>query len=94
MPLVRFLWDNRPGANIDHIASHGMTTSAWEDVYRRAMMREADKDDATIFTAEGKSSGRLYRIVYGIYGDIVIPLTVIPITGFPISRRSLRRRTL
>jgi hypothetical protein len=86
-----FLWDARPGSNIDHIAAHGLTTDLWEAVFHRAVVHEPDKDDAEAMVAEGRIRGRLYRIVYGIDGELVMPITIIPITGFPITRRALRR---
>jgi hypothetical protein len=49
-----------------------------------------DKNDAAVVAAEGRVRGQLFRIVYAIDGDTVIPLTIIPITGFPITRRGLR----
>jgi hypothetical protein len=90
MPKVVFLWDERPGSNIDHIRSHGLTPDLWEAVFRHAEVCLPDKDDPSIFAAEGKVRGQRFRIVYGIDGETVIPLTIIPITGFPIARRGLR----
>ena len=46
-----------------------------------------------VFTAEGKVGKRLFRIVYGVDDDTIIPLSIIPITGFPIARRGLRGNT-
>ena len=88
-----FLWDERPGANVDHIGAHGLTPALWEAVYHHASLRLSDKDDPSIFAAEGRAQGRLFRIVYAVYGDSIIPLTIIPITGFPIARRGLRGTT-
>lgn len=87
---VRFLWDDRPGRNLEHIAAHGMTPGLWEEVYHRAMRRVPDKDDQSVMVAEGRVQGRAYRIVYAIEGDVIVPLTILPITGFPIERRGLR----
>ena len=88
---TRFLWDDRPGRNLDHIAAHGMTPALWEQVYHRATSCGPDKDDATVMLAEGRVRGRLFRILYTILEDgSVIPLTILPITGFPIERRGLR----
>lgn len=87
---VRFLWDDRPGRNLEHIAAHGMTPDLWEEVYHRALRRAPDKDDQAVMVAEGRARGRAYRIVYAIEGDVVVPLTILPITGFPIERRGLR----
>ncbi len=67
-----------------------MTPGLWEEVFRRATLRIADKDDATVMAAEGRAHGRAYRIVYAIEDEIVVPLTILPITGFPIERRGLR----
>jgi hypothetical protein len=92
MPAPEFLWDPRPGSNMDHIASHGMTTDLWEEVYFKSTILDEDKDDPTAFIAEGRVSGKLYRIIYGLDGDIVMPVAIIPITGFPINRHGLRRR--
>ena len=87
---VIFLWDDRPGKNIDHIRRHGMTPELWERVYFAANRRQPDKDDATIEVAEGRVAGRLYRIVYEVLGDLrVRPIEIFPITGFPINRRKL-----
>lgn len=91
MARVVFLWDLRPGSNVDHIASHGMTTDQWEAVFRHALVHEPDKDQTDALVAEGRFRGRLYRIVYGVVGETVMPITIIPITGFPITRRGLRR---
>jgi hypothetical protein len=93
MPKVVFLWDHRPGGNVDHIATHGMLPQEWEVVYHHAEVRLADKDDETVMVAEGRAYGRLFRIIYGLDEGTIIPITVIPITGFPITRRGLRRRT-
>jgi hypothetical protein len=90
---VVFLWDERPGSNVDHIRSHGMTTGLWEAVFHHARNQAPDKDDASVIVAEGRSNGRLFRIAYSVDGDTVIPLTIIPITGFPITRRGLRGST-
>ncbi len=90
MPKVAFLWDERPGANIDHVRSHGMTPGLWEAVFHHAGIHAPDKDDPTVSVAEGQARGQLFRIVYAVDGDTVIPLTIIPITGFPIARRGLR----
>jgi hypothetical protein len=88
---IRFLWDSRPGRNLEHIAEHGMTSDLWEEAYHRATRHGPDKDDPTVTIAEGQAQGRLYRIIYSICDDgSVIPLTILPITGFPIERRALR----
>ena len=88
---THFLWDSRPGRNVDHLAERGMTPELWEEVYRRASRRGADKDDPTILIAEGRVSGGWYRIVYAVLDDgSIIPVTILPITGFPIERRGLR----
>jgi hypothetical protein len=90
MTQVVFLWDERPGSNVDHIRSHGMTPRLWEAVYHQACNHAPDKDDPSVIVAEGRSQGGLFRIVYSVDGDTIVPLTIIPITGFPISRRGLR----
>ena len=87
---TRFLWDHRPGHNVEHITAHGLTTDLWEAVFLRATRRIPDKDDAEVTTAEGRVEGRLYRIVYACDDEVVLPLTILPITGFPIRRRGLR----
>lgn len=88
---TRFLWDDRPGRNLEHIARHGMTSALWELVYVRAMRRARDKDDPTVVIAEGRVQAQLYRIVYTVLDDdTVLPLAILPITGFPIERRALR----
>jgi len=87
---VLFLWDDRPGRNLEHIAAHGMTAALWEEVYHRATRRMPDKDDASVMMAEGRTRRGSYRIVYAIEDDVVVPLTILPITGFPIERRGLR----
>jgi hypothetical protein len=61
-----------------------------ETVFHHAHLRRHDKDDPNLFTAEGRARGRLFRIVYGVDDDTIIPLSIIPITGFPIARRELR----
>jgi hypothetical protein len=92
MPAPEFLWDPRPGSNMDHIASHGMTTDLWEEVYFNKTILEEDKEDPSAFAAEGSVRGCLYRIVYSLIGNVVMPITINPITGFPINRRGLRRK--
>jgi hypothetical protein len=88
---TRFLWDSRPGRNLEHIAEHGMTPDLWEEVYHRATCQGPDKDDTTVMLAEGRARGQLYRLLYTILDDgSVIPLAILPITGFPIERRGLR----
>lgn len=87
---VHFLWDDRPGRNLEHITDHGMTTDLWEEVFHRATRRIPDKDDATVMAAEGRVRGQAYRIVYAIEDDVVVPLTILPISGFHIERRGLR----
>ena len=87
-----FLWDSRPGANIDHIAEHGLTTALWEAVFHAINQDDTDKDDPSIHVAEGRVKGVLYRIVYQIDDETIIPVTIFPITGFPITRRGLPRR--
>jgi hypothetical protein len=90
MPTT-FLWDSRPGYNLEHLARHRMTSDLWEQVYGRATNRSLDKDDATVIVAEGRVHGRLYRILYAILIDgSVLPLTILPITCYPIERRGLR----
>jgi hypothetical protein len=87
---VVFLWDNRPGKNLEHIRRHGLTPELWEQVYFAATRRQPDKDDATIEVAEGRVARRLYRIVYEVLRDLRIrPIEIFPITGFPINRRAL-----
>ncbi len=89
---VVFLWDGRPGKNVEHIRRHGLTTELWERVYFAATRRQPDKDDATIEVAEGRVARRLYRIVYEVLGDLrVKPIEIFPITGFPINRRKMDR---
>lgn len=86
-----FLWDHRPGRNVEHIAAHGMTTLLWEEVYHHALQRAPDKDDPTVMVAEGRANGHRYRIIYAIDGSgDIVPLSILPITGFPIERRGLR----
>ncbi len=92
MARVVFLWDSRPGANIDHIAAHGVTTDLWQEVFHRATLHASDKDEPALTVAEGRARNRLYRIVYGVEDEAVIPVTIIPITGFPIKRRGLHVR--
>lgn len=92
MPQVVFLWDARPGSNIDHVRAHGMTPSLWEAVFRHAHVRRPDKDDPSAFAAEGRVQGLLFRIVYAVDGETIIPLTIIPITGFPITGFPIARR--
>jgi len=92
MSNVVFLWDDRPGKNVEHILRHGITTELWEQVYFAATRRQPDKDDPAIEVAEGKVARRLYRIVYEVIGDRrVRPIEIFPITGFPIHRRNLKR---
>jgi hypothetical protein len=87
---VVFLWDDRPGKNVEHIRRHGMTPELWEQVYFAATRRQPDKDDSTIEVAEGRVARRLYRIVYEVLGDLRIrPVEIFPITGFRIDRREL-----
>jgi hypothetical protein len=90
---IVFLWDERPGLNSDHIRAHGLTPALWETVYLHASLRLPDKDDPSIYAAEGRAQGQLFRIVYAVDGDTVTPLTIVPITGFPITRRGLRGNT-
>ncbi|GDY14264.1 hypothetical protein LBMAG53_31420 [Planctomycetota bacterium] len=88
---TQFLWDTRPGRNVDHVVAHGMTTDLWETVYHRAARTARDKDDETITIAEGRHSRQWYRIIYTEQSDgTVVPLSIFPITGFPIERRALR----
>ena len=93
MTQVVFLWDERPGSNVDHVSAHGLTPALWEAVYDYASVRLADKDDPSIFAAEERARGRLFGIVYADDGDSIISMTIIPITGFPIARRGLRGTT-
>ena len=51
MKRAVFLWDQRPGSNVDHIRSHGMTPDLWEMVFYHAHLRLPDKDDSSVFTA-------------------------------------------
>jgi hypothetical protein len=89
---VTFLWDDRPGKNIEHILRHGLTPKLWEQVFFAATRRQADADDATIEVAEGRVVGCLYRIVYEVLGSLrVRPIEIFPITGFPVRRRDLER---
>ena len=89
---VVFLWDDRPGKNVEHIRRHGLTPELWEQVYFAATRRQTDKDDAAIEVADGRVARRLYRIVYEVLGDLRIrPIEIFPITGFPINRRELDR---
>lgn len=88
---TRFLWDDRPGRNLEHIAAHGMTPALWEEVYRRATVHGPDKDDVTVTVAEGRVHRHLYRILYVVQEDhTILPLAILPITGYPIGRRGLR----
>jgi hypothetical protein len=89
---VVFLWDDRPGKNVEHIRRHGLTPELWERVYSAASRRQPDKDDATIEVAEGRVARRLYRIVYEVLSDRrVRPIEIFPITGFAIHRHGLDR---
>ena len=89
---VVFLWDGRPGKNVEHIRRHGLTPELWEQVYFAATRRQTDKDDAAIEVAEGRVARQLYRIVYEVLGDLRIrPIEIFPIAGFPINRRELDR---
>jgi hypothetical protein len=74
VPAINFLWDPRPGSNIDHIAAHGMTTQQWESVFHNADRREEDKDEPSFVVAEGRLKKRLFRIVYELDGDVVVPI--------------------
>jgi hypothetical protein len=74
MPAINFLWDPRPGSNIDHIAAHGLTTQQWESVFHNADRREEDKDEPSFVVAEGRLKKRLFRIVYELDGDVVVPI--------------------
>ena len=88
---THFLWDHRPGRNLEHIAEHGMTSTLWEEVFHRATRHAPDKDDVTVTVAEGRVRGRWYRLLYAVLEDgAIVPLTVLPMTGFPIERRGLR----
>lgn len=94
LPLLQmptyFLWDARPGRNLDHIARHGLTADLWEQVYHQATRRAYDKDDETVLVAEGRVGRQRFRILYAILEDgAILPLTVLPITGFPITQRRL-----
>jgi len=89
---VVFLWDERPGRNVEHIRCHGLTPELWESVYFAATRRQRDKEDSTIEVAEGRVARRLYRIVYEVLGNLQVrPIEIFPITGFPIKRRELDR---
>lgn len=91
MMPIHFLWDSRPGRNLEHIAEHGMTPALWEEVFRRKTQHGPDKDDQTVTIAEGRVRGQRYRILYAVLDDgAIMPLTVLPITGYPIERRGLR----
>jgi len=89
-----YLWDHRPGRNIEHITDHGLTPEVWEYVYEHAPSPYEDKDDTTVNFAEGRMQGQLYRIYYYITDDSVIPITILPISGFPVKRRASKRRTI
>ena len=89
--LTHFLWDNRPGRNLDHIAVHGMTAELWEEVFSKATHHAPDKDDPDVTVAEGRVKKVLYRLFYIVIdAETVLPVSIYPITGFPIKRRSLR----
>lgn len=89
---VIFLWDDRPGRNVEHIRRHGLTPKLWELVFFAATRRQSDKDDASIEVAEGRVARQLYRIVYEVLGDLRIrPIEIFPITGYRIDRRRLDR---
>jgi hypothetical protein len=86
-----FVWDSRPGRNLEHIAEHDMTPALWQEVFDKATRHAPDKDDTTVILAEGRIRGQLYRIFYSVLEDgQILPLTILPITGFPIKRRGLR----
>jgi hypothetical protein len=88
---VVFLWDDRPGKNVEHIEHHGLTPDLWERVYFAATRRQCDKDDASVEVAEGRVAGCLYRIVYEVLRDLRRRrIEVFPITGFPISQPGLK----
>ena len=92
MSGVVFLWDDRPGRNVEHMRRHGLTPELQEKVSFAATRRQPDKDDATIEVAEDRVARRLYRIVYEVLGDLRIrPIEIFPITGYPINRRELDR---
>jgi hypothetical protein len=40
---------------MDHIASHGLTTELWEEVYFHTTILEKDKEDPSAFIAEGRA---------------------------------------
>ena len=89
--MPEFLWDDRPGGNVDKITAHGMDTITWEKVFEAATHFSQDKDDASVFAAEGRAHRHLYRIIYRVDDDDgIIPLAILPITGMPIKRHGLR----
>jgi hypothetical protein len=94
MRRAEYLWDIRPGMNVDKVKAHGLTTEMWERVYESALEAIEDKDDPTVYVAVARVAGTIFRVVYSIEeGDVVTPISVAPITGFSTSRRFRKKKT-
>ena len=78
--------------NVEHVVRHGLDPATWEAIYHAAPDHDHDKDDPSLWVAEGRHGRQRYRIVYVLLeGSVVFPVLVQPITGFPVRSRGLRR---
>ncbi len=89
--MYQFLWDFRPGGNVEHIENHGVTPEECEEVF--------DDPGSLIASARGGAkqiigqtgSGRYLRIIFRLMGTRLIKV----ITAYelpPKAKKAFRRR--
>ena len=64
----------------------------WEMVFHHAHLRLPDKDDSSVFTAEGKVGRQLFRIVYGVDDDTNILNAAVRNSNFQRKDAKTQRR--
>jgi uncharacterized DUF497 family protein len=77
-------WDDARGANVDHVAEHGVTPEEWQEVLDAADPADVEpsESDQDHWTYLGETArGRTLRIVFVMEGDEDF-LYIRPITGY------------
>ncbi len=84
---VSVIWDDAPGANVEHVAEHGLTPDEVDEVLL----------DDTIPTAFSASTGRPCKFGYALTGKHIIviwdevnedPRMIYPVTAYEVPEPS------
>lgn len=70
MPTHDFIWDHRPGMNVDHIAHHGVTPDEAEQVVNRPLIVGPNRNHPGRMFAKGVTrTGRKLGVSYVAMAD-------------------------